>query len=144
MAFLGVRFLFSQFLQLLPFQVLTYALLTLSEQQTSYILNLWSKLALSVLASFLQLLVRRSYRSLKIRGDVRRLGARKPPLLPSKRIGGLDILQEMFHESEHGYLATQLSKHFEQMGHTYGMKIFGDTMVSPLLSIKFDIFIPSF
>jgi hypothetical protein len=130
MALTGIRFLFSLFLQLLPIQVLAYVLLTLSEQRTSLNLNFVSKVILSVLASFVQVVLERGYKALLIRNDAHRLGARRPPLLPSKRIGGLDILQDMLHEVEHGYLANQLTKYFEKMGHIFRMKIFGDTQAS--------------
>src|ERR1700754_4792384 len=119
MAFAGIRFILSLFLQLLPVQVLAYILLTFNEQRLPINLNFASKVLLSILASFLQVVVQRTFRSLQIRNEARRLGARRPPLLPSKRIGGLDILQDMLHEVEHGYLAGHLTRYFEKTGHTF-------------------------
>ena len=125
----GIRFLLSLLLQVLPTQLLTYGLLTLSEGRTSLSFNFISKVLISILASFLQVFIWKSVKVIRVERDARRLGAKQPPVLPSKRIGGLDILQDMLYEVEHGYLATKLTSYFEQVGHTFRMNVMGDTQV---------------
>jgi hypothetical protein len=131
----GVRFLLSSLLQYIPLQAVTYGLLTLAENRYSTKLRLPSKALLSILTSFLQIFARKGYRSFQIERDIRRRGARHVPLLPTKKLGGRDLIQDMLEEAEHGYLATLVNGYFVQLGsETIRLRIFGDEQVGSLQS----------
>ena len=130
----GIRFLFSLYFHLVPVQLVTFALLTFFESRYGdklpFTLTPVAKYLLALATSIIHIFVQRFVTSVKTKRNARRLGAQLPPVLPYRQIGGLDILKDMLHEAEHGYLATYLTKYFEEMGHTFLMKIMGDGQVS--------------
>jgi hypothetical protein len=126
----GVKFLLSRLAELLPFQLVTYGLLTALEKWIAIPTRTDKKVLISFLASLLQVVIRRWLISRQRKIDVRRRGARLPPALLTKKIGGLDVIQEMLGELKDGYMANVLTTYFEQTGRTFSMTVMGDMQVS--------------
>lgn len=125
----GVKFLLSRLAELLPFQLVTYGLLTVLEKWLAIPTRTDKKVLISFSASLLQVVIRRRLISRQRKIDMRRRGARLPPALPTKKIGGLDVIQEMMGELKDGYMATFLTTYFERTGRTFSMTVMGDMQI---------------
>ena len=130
----GIRYILSGLFRPVRLILQATAVLVLVEKFAPLKLTLRSRVPLALAGAILQVVIWKSYNALLIERDVRRRGARRLPVLPYEKIGGIDIIQKLLHEAEHGYLATNLTSYFESLGTTFVLRTLGDDQVGTPIS----------
>src|ERR1700761_2913865 len=125
MAGQGLRLLISTFLRLLALPITTYALLTLSGLDFSFL----HKGVLCCVAVILESMARSFILKYKLKREMDRHGAQPLPRVVSKWPFGIDLLLAMMEEERSGYLGYHLTGLIEEMGRTFLIGSIGDSQV---------------
>jgi hypothetical protein len=100
----GIPFLFSRIFEASVLPATIYVLGVFARNQMRFDVSPWLVAITAILSSPLSIAVSISWRAFSDRWNAHSKGAVLPPMVPSKRFGGLDLLAALAENIKSGYL----------------------------------------